>query len=539
LIELKPGQGAEVPEVAEPARAGSLRRSLIASDQPGLVKMAAGLSFLMSYPHGCTEQRISRARAYLAMKEFNQRLKKDGQDKELKRVVNEVLTWLPGVVDSNGLVSYWPGSPGYVSLTAWVTEFLVEARNAGFGVDPAMLDRLTNTLRQALRSDYQRFITGEAYTERVMALRALAAAGKLDGAYVAELARRSDTLNLESSAEVLRLLYVSGDQAAITKAGLAKKVNDGVVTRLHQGKEIYGGLQETASARNGLILPSETRTLAEVARAAAANPKADARLPILVDALVTLGQGDGWGSTQANASAMLALADVLKGKAGKGEAQKLVVGIGGQSQVLEVGGANPVVQLGSNSPAKISLRSEGKQPLIVRAETSYLPQALGSQAPAGASGFVVAREMLRQRGGNQPADKFRLAAPGTAVPLSVGDVVEEHVEVVSNADRNHVAVVVPLAAGLEPLNPKLATAPPEAAPTGQLTAVPSYVAYLDDQVAFYYDRLPKGTYHFYFRTRATVAGQFTQPQARAELMYDEAVHGESAGARVEVTPKVP
>ena len=46
-----------------------------------------------------------------------------------------------------------------------------------------------------------------------------------------------------------------------------------------------------------------------------------------------------------------------------------------------------------------------------------------------------------------------------------------------------------------------------------------------------------GTYHFYFRSRATVAGQFTQPQARAELMYDAAVHGESVGARVEINAK--
>ncbi len=537
LVELKPGQTAELPEVTEAVRPGSLRRSLVASDQPALVRMAAGLSFLMSYPHGCTEQRLSRARAYIAMKEFNQRLQKEGQDKELKRVVDEVLAWLPSVVDGNGLVSYWPGSTGYVSLTAWVTEFLVEARSAGFNVDPAMLDRLTGTLRQALRSDYQHFITGEAYTERVMALRALAAAGKLDPAYVAELARRSEYLNLESSAEVLRLLYVSGDQGAATKVALAKKVNDGIVTRLYQGREIYGGLQETASARNGLILASETRTLAEVTRAAAANPKADPRLPILTDALVTLGQGDGWGSTQANASAMLALADILKGRPGKGEIQKLAVSIGAQSQTLEIGGAHPVVQTATNSPAKIVLRSEAKQPLIVRAETSYMAQALGAQAPSGASGFVVARELLRQRGGNEPADKLRLTEPGTTVRVAVGDVVEDHVEVVSNADRYYVAVSVPLAAGMEPLNPKLATAPPEATPTGTLTATPSYVAYLDDQVTFYYDRLAKGTYHFYFRTRATVAGQFTQPQARAELMYDEAVHGESAGARVEVSPK--
>ena len=77
-------------------------------------------------------------------------------------------------------------------------------------------------------------------------------------------------------------------------------------------------------------------------------------------------------------------------------------------------------------------------------------------------------------------------------------------------------------------------APAEAQPTGHLSTPPSYVAYHDDQVSFYYDSLPKGSHHFYFRTRATVAGEFIQPQARAELMYDEAVRGESAGARVEI-----
>ena len=537
LIDIKPGASVELPEITGAVRAGSLRRSLVASDQPALVRMAAGLSFLMSYPHNCTEQRVSRARAFLAFTEFNQRLHRDGQDKELKRVVSDVLAWLPSVVDGNGLVSYWPGSTGYVSLTAWVTEFLVEARRAGFSADQALLDRLVGTLQQALRSDYPRFIGGEAYTERVMALRALAAAGRLDTSYVAELARRTEYLNLEASAEVWRLLDASGNQASASSAALSKKVWDGIVIRQYQGREIYGGLQERASARNGLILPSETRTLAEVVRASAASPRTDPRLAVLTEALVTLGQDDGWGSTQANAAAMLALSEILKGKDGKGEIHKLNVSIGAQSQTLEIGPKSPIVQTSTNSAAKIVLRSAAKQPLIVRAETSYLPQALGAQAPAGASGFVVTRELLRQRGTGEPADKVALTQPGTAVRLSVGDVVEEHVEVISNANHHYVAVVVPLAAGLEPLNPKLATASPEAVPSGTITAVPSYVAYLDDQVAFYYDDLPKGAYHFYFRTRATVAGQFTQPQARAELMYDAAVHGESVGARVEVSAK--
>ena len=141
-------------------------------------------------------------------------------------------------------------------------------------------------------------------------------------------------------------------------------------------------------------------------------------------------------------------------------------------------------------------------------------------APIMDEEFVVTREMLLQRGNDEPADKKQLSKPGTVVKLTVGDVVEEHVEVVSNSNHNYVAVVVPLAAGLEPLNPKLATAPAEATPSGTITATPSYVAYMDDQVAFYYDALPKGTYHFYFRTRATVPGQFTQPRTNPYIYYD-------------------
>ena len=66
----------------EVLRAGSLRRSLLLSDQPALVRMAAGLNFLLQYPHGCTEQRVSRARAFLAYQAFNASLRGEGQQKE-------------------------------------------------------------------------------------------------------------------------------------------------------------------------------------------------------------------------------------------------------------------------------------------------------------------------------------------------------------------------------------------------------------------------------------------------------------------------
>ncbi len=72
--------------------------------------------------------------------------------------------------------------------------------------------------------------------------------------------------------------------------------------------------------------------------------------------------------------------------------------------------------------------------------------------------------------------------------FAVGQVVEDHVRLVSSGLRHFVALVVPLAAGMEPLNPQLATAPPEAKTKGKLTLEPTYADYRDDYVAFLLQR---------------------------------------------------
>jgi uncharacterized protein YfaS (alpha-2-macroglobulin family) len=539
LADLEPGTPLAIPAVPEPARPGSVRRSLLLSDQPGLVRMAGGLNFLLTYPYGCTEQRISCARAELALRKFRNLLQQHGADEELDRAVRQTLGWLPGVVDGSGLAAYWPGSPGYVSLTAWVVQFLVEAKDAGYQVDPALLDTLTATLERALRSDYSRFITGEAFAERCWALVALAQAGKFDPAYAAELARKAEFLNLEAVAVVLQSFARNGDVSSLTSKELATRLWDGVVVRLWQGHEAYGGLQATAEPRNGLILPSETRALAEVTRALVRADATNPRVQVLINGLVTLGRGDGWGTTNANAAALLALAEVFRPPFAGSTPHTAHVHLGEETNALAIGPDAPVASLVSVRPegGEVALDPDGTGSVVVRVETTYTPEADGSHVAAQAEGFIVSRELLRQRGPGEPPDRIALAEPAQTVAFAVGEVVEEHAQVVNPADRFYVAIVVPLAAGMEPLNPNLATAPKEAKPAGSLTLAPTYVAFLDDSVSFYYNSLPKGTYDFYFRTRATIPGGFIQPPAQAELMYDGAVRGNGPGARIEIARK--
>src|SRR5260370_37754968 len=129
----------------------------------------------------------------------------------------------------------------------------------------------------------------------------------------------------------------------------------------------------------------------------------------------------------------------------------------------------------------------------------------GGQGTPPAADWGERREFVGARGETLPPERLALAVPGTTVHFPAGDVVEEHVQVVNPKERHYVAVAVPLAAGMEPLNPSLATAPPEAQPRGALSLRPTHSALLDAEVAFSSDTLPKGTYDFYFRPRATTA----------------------------------
>jgi uncharacterized protein YfaS (alpha-2-macroglobulin family) len=534
LADVAAGTPLAIPDIGEAARAGTLRRTVLVSDQPALVRMAAGLDFLLEYPYGCTEQRISRGRAQVAFRKFRALLQQADTDAELQRAVKDTSDWIANAVDSNGLVAYWPGSDGYVSLTAWSVQFLVEAKGAGFPVDEKLLARLTGGLERALRSDYGRFIDGEAFVERAWALAALAQAGQWNAAYGAELARKAEMLDLEGTAEVVQAFTRTTAPPAATLDGLTKGLLDGLVVRLHQGREIYGGLQAKNNARNGLILPSETRTLAEITRALVRAQPKNPKLPVFINGLVTLGRDDGWGTTNANASALLALAEVLEPKADGSPARSVRVKLDGKDQALSVGGGKPIVVAHGSAPGAGEVSIVGDGTVVARVETTYVPEADGSQVAARGDGFVVSREILRVAKDGAPPSKTPLNQAGSTQTFTVGDVIEEHVQIVNPKARHYVAVVVPLAAGIEPLNPRLATAPPEATPAGAITRPPTYASFEDDHVAFYYNELPAGTYDFYFRTRASIPGSFVQPAAKAEMMYDAAVRGNSVGARIVV-----
>jgi uncharacterized protein YfaS (alpha-2-macroglobulin family) len=536
---IAPGQTLDAPEIPGQARQGSIRRSILVTDQEAILKMIAGLDYLYSYPYGCTEQRVSCAYPLVALKSLFDTFHMQPNAGKTKEVLDGTFDYLEKTLQPNGLYSYWPGGKGYVSLTAYVVSFLSEAKRAELPFAPKLIEKPVAALKQALRSDYSGFIDGAAFMERCEALQALSSAGEFDTAYGSELARKAGYLDLYSEAQVLTAYYEGQKGGDAILPPLRKDLWDNTVFKLRDGKEVYGGLQSRIKEWGGLVLSSELKTQAAVIRALYPGAQNNPKMRLMVNDLVEAGAGDGWGNTNANAAALLALRDVVQ-KPSLLKPQMFDVAYGGKPQTLQLGPNHPTDSFVTSESGPMRLTcSSGKegQSFFARFTLAYLPVAGGESVAAASDGFVVRREIVRVPNGDAPPQREWLEKEGATLTFHVGDVVEEHAQVINPEERHFVVVVVPFAAGMEPLNPNLATAPKEAQPSGTLTLEPSYAQYLDNEVRFYYETLPAGTFDFFFRVRAMTVGNFVHPASHAEMMYREGVRGNSAGARYVVEPR--
>lgn len=530
IVTLAPGKTGEIPPLPEKARDGSVRRSVVVASHDGLVRMASAVDVLRRSPTHGTDAVLARGRVAVGLGALRGPLGLE-DDAEIRGIVEETQAWLATVVDARGLVANWPGAGGRVWLTANALAFLAEADANGYPADPRIRASLERALTDALRSDYPYFLDGESWMERTTALWGLSIDGKFDGAYFAELSRNTRYLVPEAQARVLLAATRAGQGGSPAAQELTNKVANEITLELYQGKERYAGLKSNRSDRTPFVAPSEARDLATILSALGSARPEDPKVNPVVDALIRLGREDGWGQPNADAAALLALADQMKRLAGKGTT--VTVTEGTDTDTLTLSADDVLGRHTSTHAGQTVLKNTGKEQATALVVTRWIPDADGSQQAPEANGFVVEREWLVVNG-TGPMDKHPIAAAGTKLALKVGDIVEEHLRLVNPSDRFDVVLTVPLAAGIEPLNPALATSGPETRTVNRSSVTPTWTSLGDDRALYAFERLPKGTYDLYFRTKATVAGSYVQPAATAEMVYDRSVTGMSAGARVDI-----
>jgi uncharacterized protein YfaS (alpha-2-macroglobulin family) len=527
LLLVGPTGTLDIPAIADPVRPASYVRTLTAATDPAVVRLVSGLGLLLQSPYGGTEQRMALASAEVALLPFTPLLDAAGLRERLAGDVAAAVQAIRQATDDDGLVAFWPRSRGSVWLTAGAYRLLVAAERAGQPVDKAMLDRMATVLTAALRSDYPRLLSGEQYRERVAALLALADGGKASPEYARELAARVLPMPTESVAQVALALSRLPDADQRLLGTVMETLWSRVNLLSRDGQPVYAGLADIGGST--LILPSETRSLADVLAAAATAAPDDPRNGVLRTGLLGLASGQGWGTTDATAAALRALAAAWEAPP---QPVPVVLGLPGATVSATLDRARPLAQARGTQPGAARVRA--RPGLAVLAGTDWTPAQPGAEARATQNGFILTRTLYRV-----PATGplIRLdSGPDGLLHLQVGDVIEEMDELATPEDRAHVALRLPLAAGLEPLNPNLATASAEAVPSAGPTLPPSYASFGDDEVLQVWLSLPRGTVTVRHRLRATLPGTYTQPPATAEMLYRPGTDGSTAGQRIIIAP---
>jgi len=194
-----------------------------------------------------------------------------------------------------------------------------------------------------------------------------------------------------------------------------------------------------------------------------------------------------------------------------------------------------LIQMGDNQP--LTLARQGRGRLYYRIGMRYAPRDL--ELPAADYGFTVTREY-------EPVDEeddVTRDQDGTW-HIQAGARVRVRLTLVAPMRRYHVALVDPVPAGLEPINPELAVS--ESIPEDPRREE-SYSRYWwwwrpwyehenmrDERIEAFASLLWDGVHTYTYVARATTPGEFVAPPARAEEMYHPETFGRSGTDRVVV-----
>ena len=523
LLAVGPNGTLTLQPPTETVRPNSYARTVTLATDPAVTRLITGALALTRPLVGGVEQRMALARGELALLPFTPLLDATGLRDRLSGDVANAIDAIRRATDSDGLVGFFPGTPGRVWLTATAYRVLVGAGRAGLPVDKAMVERMQKVLTLSLRSDYPHLTSRAELFDRVSALLALADGGKIAPADATELARQTPILRTGAMADVAQVLT----RLPATDRQLLPSVIDGIWTRVNllarDGKPAYAGLVDQPATPT--ILPSEARSLAQIVEAIASATPSDPRLPVLRAGLLGLAGSEGWGTTNATAAALEALAASWQTPP---KPVPATIALPDRRVAGTLDQAHPLLQARTQADGPIQVTANAGMAVLDAA--TYVPAQPGAQAQADQHGFVLTRTLYRI----EPSGPMTKLEPGAdaAIHLSVGDVVEEWDELVSDTDRPQVALTLPLAAGMEPLNPALATATADATPSAGPTLAPSWSNYGDDAVTAVWLQLPRGTFSLRTRMRATIAGSFTEPPAGVAMLYLPGVSASTGGARV-------
>jgi alpha-2-macroglobulin len=506
--------------------------------------------YLVSYPFEGSEQLSSRVLTVASLRDVLTAFKADGlpTPAEMESTVRGDLERLQALQNDDGGFPYWRrGLESIPFNTIHVAHALVRAQQKGFDV-PAQMQQNALIYLRDIESHYPSWYSEQTrWTLSAYALYVRDLMGDRDARKAEELLNNAGLDAEGLSMEAIGWVWHVIDDTAQLDA-IRLYVNNHVV-------ETAGAANFTTeySDQTYLLLSSDRRTDAILLDALVEdNPQSDL-IPKLVNGLLAHRTRGRWENTQDNVFVLLALDRYFNtyeaqtpdfvariwlgntyagGNDFRGRATDLYETLIPMNYVLSETAAGGGTQ-------NLILSKEGSGRLYYRLGLQYAPTDL-SLEPLD-MGFVVQR---RYEAVDDPEDVAR--DKDGVWHIKAGARVRVRLSMVADNRRYHVALVDPLPAGLEIINPSLAVSEPiPQDPTspdyrfGDLLSKSwwwgtwyEHQNMRDDRVEAFASLLWDGVYEYTYVTRATTPGTFIVPPARAEEMYSPEVFGRSSSDRV-------
>jgi uncharacterized protein YfaS (alpha-2-macroglobulin family) len=469
----------------------------------------------------------------------------------LEASVQGDLQSLQALQNDDGGFPYWTrGKESIPFNTVHVAHALAMAAAKGYSVPPEMQQRVNQYLRE-IESHYPSWYSQRTrQTLSAYAIYVRSLSGDRDPEKALKLINDAglEKLSLDAVGWLWPVLQDAPNAGAWLEE-VRRLANNRVV-------ETAGAANFTTSYddQNYLLLGSNRRTDAILLYALIGdNPQSDL-IPKVVNGLLAHRTAGRWDNTQENIFVLLALdryfntfeaqtpdfvARIWLGEGYAGEQQ--FSGRTAERYETDIPMSALITQTqtaggGGGAVQNLILSKEGQGRLYYRLGLSYAPTSL--KLDALDMGFVVLRTYEAV---DDPADVSR--DPDGVWHIRAGARVRVKLTMQAQDRRYHVALVDPLPAGLEIVNPALAV-------SGSVPQDPSSPDYrygwwwygtwyehqnlLDERAEAFTSLLWDGVYEYSYIARATTPGQFVAPPAKAEEMYSPEVFGRSSSDEVVV-----
>ncbi|HEU4507976.1 MAG TPA: alpha-2-macroglobulin family protein [Pyrinomonadaceae bacterium] len=517
-----------------------------------LQQLTDAVIYLTTYPYECSEQLASRIITIAALRDVLTAFKtKDlPSPQAMEAAVVRDLKRLQGMQNEDGGFGFWQrGDESWPYISLHVAHALARAKQKKFDVPSEMFEKSEKYLREIEKHIPSNYGVDARRAIISYALYVRAQMGDRDASGARNLIAQAgvEKLSMESLGWLLSVLSNDADSRDEV-AAIRRVLNNRVA-------ETAGTAHFVSSYSDDdyLLLNSNRRADGVILEALIMDQPSSDLIPKIVRGLLAHRTRGRWENTQENVFILLALDRYFNtfekvtpnfvARAWLGErfaGEQVFRGRSTDRQQVNV----PMRHLAQGTP-NLVIDKSGTGRLYYRVSMNYAPNDLDLK-PAD-YGFTVERSYEAV---DHPEDVTRDA--DGKWHIKAGARVRVRLTMVAPARRYHVALVDPLPAGFEALNPSLATTgsiPRDVKQTGVVEYGGRSYGYgwwwwrpewfehqnlRDERAEAFASLLWEGVYKYSYVARATTPGDFIVPPPKAEEMYHPETFGRGKTDRVRV-----